>query len=236
MQAPTLNFPFTLIDLTHGLNNAIPTWDLDCGFSAATILDYTQCTSSTKFRVQHFNMPAGIGTHMDAPAHCIPNGLTITDITLEQLISPCIVINVASKADSNYQVSGTDILSFEEKYGLIAAGTFVIINTGWARYWPIPEHYHNNYQFPSVSREAAEFLLMRNISGLGIDTLSPDRPDEDYPVHQILLSSNKYIIENVAHAEQLPPTGSFIIPFPMKVDNATEAPVRLVGFIKKTNP
>jgi kynurenine formamidase len=235
MQTPTPNFPFTLIDLTHRLNNSIPSWDLDCGFSAVTVLDYEQCTSSTKFRVQHFNMPAGIGTHMDAPAHCIPNGPTITDIALEQLISPCVVINLSSKASSNYKIRVADILSFEDRYGLIAPGTFVIMNTGWGHYWDAPEHYHNHYQFPSLSTEAAELLLIRNISGLGIDTLSPDGPDENYPVHQLLLKANKYIVENVAHAEQLPPTGSFIIPFPMKVDNATEAPVRLVGFIKKTN-
>lgn len=236
MQASTLNFPFTLIDLTHSLNNATPSWDLDCGFSAATVLDYEQCTSNTKFRVQHFNMPAGIGTHIDAPAHCIPNGSTITDIALEQLISPCIVINVSTKADPKYKISCADILSFEDMYGQIAPGAFVMMNTGWARYWHTPERYHNHYEFPSVSKEAADLLVMRNISGLGIDTLSPDSSDEHYPVHQLLLSANKYIVENVAHAELLPPIGSFIIPFPMKVDNATEAPVRLVGFIKKTTP
>jgi kynurenine formamidase len=71
-----------------------------------------QCTSTTKFRVQHFiNMHAGVGTHIDAPAHCILNGPTVTDIAWEQLISPC-VIHLSSKASSNYKISDGDILSF----------------------------------------------------------------------------------------------------------------------------
>jgi kynurenine formamidase len=76
-------------------------------------------------------------------------------------------------------------------------------------YWDIPERYHNHYQFPTVSREAAKLLLLRNISGLGIDTLSPDGPDDDYPVHQLLLGANKYIVENVAT-----PTRSLISSLP----------------------
>lgn len=67
--------------------------------------------------------------------------------------------------------------------------------------------------------------------GLGIDTLSPDRPNEGYPVHRTLLSAGKYIIENIANSEQLPPTGSFVLALPLKIRQATEAPMRLIGLL-----
>ena len=60
--------------------------------------------------------------------------------------------------------------------------------------------------------------------------------DSNFPVHQIMLSAGKYIIENIAHANQLNATGDFIIALPIKIQNGTEAPIRLVGMQqKKTN-
>ena len=76
-------------------------------------------------------------------------------------------------------------------------------------------------------------LLKRNIAGLGIDTLSPDTPQSGYPVHQALLGEGKYIIENVANAIQLPPIGSFSLALPILTIGGTEAPIRLVAFVKK---
>lgn len=53
-----------------------------------------------------------------------------------------------------------------------------MIQTGWSKFWDKPEKYHNNYIFPSVSLEAAKIFLKRGVSALGIDTLSPDRPED----------------------------------------------------------
>ena len=48
----------------------------------------------------------------------------------------------------------------------------------------------------------------------------------------MMLSNTATIIENVANAKQLPAAGAFSLALPMKVSNATEAPVRLVGFCR----
>ncbi len=45
-----------------------------------------------------------------------------------------------------------------------------------------------------------------------------------------MLSNNKYMIENIAHADQLPPVGAYVIALPLKIES-TEAPVRIVGLI-----
>ncbi|NQY43560.1 MAG: cyclase family protein, partial [Legionellales bacterium] len=197
-------FPFKIVDLTHTLNSKIPSWDQDCGFSHKTTLDYEDCQTDVKFHVQHINMQAGIGTHIDAPAHCINNGKTVENFSLDELISPCICINVSSKAQSTFKVSIKDILEFEKKHGKIQKSSFVIIYTGWSKYWGDPKMYHNNYNFPSVSAEVAKLLLERDIVGLGIGTLSPDIPDSGYIVHQLILEEGKYLIENIANADSLP--------------------------------
>ena len=119
---------FNFIDLTHTLSAEIPHWGIDCGFQHKIELDYSNCTTAVKFRVQSLQMSAGIGTHMDAPVHCFPDGTTIDNIGLQSLITICRVIDVSEKADERYSVTVEDILEFEDKHGMIPAGAFVIIH------------------------------------------------------------------------------------------------------------
>jgi kynurenine formamidase/8-oxo-dGTP pyrophosphatase MutT (NUDIX family) len=222
-----------IVDLTHSLEENMPSWEGSCGFYQKTICDYTDCTVWPPFRIQGMNMDAGIGTHIDAPAHCVPNAATVDQLPLSSLIAPCVVIDVSQKAHEHYSVSELDILRFEEKYSPLTPGQFVMIRTGWEQYWNEPGRYHNNHLFPSVSQEAAALLVARQIVGLGIDTLSPDRPQDGYPVHGILLGAGKYIVENVANLAILPPTGSEILVLPIKIKDGTEAPVRLLALLAR---
>lgn len=224
-------FPFSLVDLTHTIEESSPTWDANCGFFLETKKDYRDASSAVRFRVQSFHMNAGIGTHLDAPAHCIQGGCTIDQIPLSHLLARCVVIDVSKKADENYQVSCEDVALFEKEYGLISKESFVMVKTGWERFWEEPETYRNNYKFPTLSADTAQMLLERNIVGIGIDTLSPDRASDGFPVHKFMLGAGKYIVENAANLNFLPPIGSFILTLPIKVKEATEAPVRLVGFV-----
>lgn len=222
---------FSVIDLSHIISPDTPSWTGDCGFKHELLCDYHDCTTQTKFRGQKISMFASIGTHMDAPAHCIKGGKDIASLDIKQLCVPCVVINIADRADERYMLSVTDVLNFEEKYGMIKQDSFVIVHTGWDRFWDMRDKYHNNHVFPSISAQAASLLLERGITGLGIDTLSPDRPDNDFPVHQLILGAGKYIIENIAHADQMPVVGGYLLALPLKIKSGTEAPMRLVGLV-----
>ncbi|MCS5709857.1 cyclase family protein [Candidatus Berkiella aquae] len=222
--------PFTIIDLTHSLNSSIPTWDGHCGFSHQPILEHNPALPYS-FRTRSINMEEGIGTHLDAPLHVIADGRDVASLTLEELIAPAVIIDVSQQSHERYRVSPETILIFEEQHGKIMPGSLVIIYTGWSRHWSTPSLYHNNHVFPSISASAAELLVHeRQIIGLGIDTLSPDCPENDeYPVHNMVLGANKYIIENIANANLLPATGSYVFALPMKIAQGSEAPIRLIG-------
>ena len=204
-------FPYKLIDLTHGLDSRIPTWDGGCGFNHDVHMDYSDCTSEDKFRVMKVKMHAGIGTHMDAPSHCIPSGKSIDDFDVNDLIMACVVIDVSSQCHKRYSLSVQDVSDFESKYGVIPAGSCVFVKTGWSTFWHEPLKYHNNHVFPSVSSEAASLLLERGVGAIGIDTLSPDRPEDGFKVHKTFLGADKIILENVANLGGMPPTGSFVM-------------------------
>ncbi len=219
------------IDLTHTLSSDTVSWDGDCGFTLTNQVDYQDCVSPDLFRVQKIETRAGMGTHMDAPAHCISGGKTIEALELSDLITDCVVIDVSNEADENFLVTPEVIESFEKEYGKIPERAFVIFYTGWSNYWDDKEKYRNNLQFPSVSEETAKVLLKRNIAGLGIDTLSADTGKNGFPVHRSILGAGKYLVENIANASELPPTGSKICVLPIKIKEGTEAPIRLIALV-----
>lgn len=217
------------LDLTYPINSGIPSWNQESSLCLKTILDYDKCTSSTQFRIQEITMPLGIGTHIDAPAHCIARSRTVDQLSLKELIVPAIVIDVSLHARQDYSVTKHDIQKFEAKHGRIESGRLVLIYTGWSKHWLVKGAYHNNYKFPCMSLAAAELLLERDIVGLGIDTLSPDRQESGFPVHSLLLGSDKYIIENIANLDQLPVIGSTVVVMPLPIEGATESPARVIA-------
>jgi kynurenine formamidase len=225
-----MSFPYTIIDLTHTLSEDVPTWDARCTFEHTINCDYDP-NSQYKFRAHVIQMAESIGTHMDAPAHCIPGGATIEQLSLDHLIAPCVVIDVSAKSHERYTIMPADVEAFEQTHDRIPAGSCVLFRTGWEQYWGQPDKYRNNHVFPCLSEQVAHLLLERNIAGIGIDTLSPDRPEHGFPVHQAILGAGKYIVENVANSGVLPPVGAYTLCLPIKTRGGTEAPVRLVGLI-----
>lgn len=224
---------FQWIDLTHPISDKIPTWEGDCGFRHIDLVKYEDNITDCKFLIQKIETMAGIGTHMDAPSHCFPHGKSINELAIENLISPCIVINVSNEMDANYIIELEIIKNFEKRYGNAWKDAFVIFYTGWDNFWNQPEKYRNDLRFPSLSKEVALYLVKEGIHGIGIDTLSPDLPESGYPVHQIVLGAGKYIVENIANASLLPVIGSYIFVLPIPIIKGSESPIRLLALLQK---
>lgn len=222
---------FRVIDLSHSLSPDIPTWGGSCGFALEVKKDYDKV-----FRVHQIKMHAGAGTHMDAPSHRYEGGLSIADLSVEHFVAKGCIIDVRHQAHADYEISLKDIAAYEKDHGIIPQGSLVIGHTGWHRFWKEPSAYRNvdakgQMHFPAFSADAAKLLLSRGIVGLGIDTISPDCLDHNYPVHKLLLGDGKYILENIADCSEMPPSGAWIIALPLKAAEATEAPTRVIGLI-----
>jgi kynurenine formamidase len=226
---------FKAVDLTHPLDGSVPTWTGSCGFQYQIKKDYDQ-----GIRVMSYKCHGGVGTHMDAPAHFIEGGATIAAIPLDQLIVPVRVIDLSAKIDPDLFVMPEDILEHEQRWGTIEPGTLVFVYTGWDRFWQEPLRYRNpdasgQMHFPGFHVKTAELLLHRGITGIGMDTLSPDGsnnlPHNRYPVHECILGAGKYIIENAAHLSKMPPRGGYALALPLNITVGAESAMRLVGLI-----
>ena len=102
---------YSFIDLTYELNEKIPIWPGSTPFTKELRCDY-----SNGCRVYNYHQAQGIGTHMDAPSHFIPNGRTISDFKLEEHIAPACVIDVSQSVNNNpdYHITAQDIKKWEQ--------------------------------------------------------------------------------------------------------------------------
>ena len=182
------------------------------------------------------------GTHMDAPLHFIKGGLSIDQVPPEHLVGPGIVIDIRAKCEANpdYQLTYLDVKQWESQHGRIPIGAILIVHTGWSDKWTTPKQYLNLdgegvLHFPGLSVEVAEYLITyRDVSGVGIDTLSIDYgPSQDFEAHRILHGDGIFHIENVAIPPDLPPTGSTIIVAPLKIQDGSGAPCRVLALVNE---
>ncbi|NGX37173.1 MAG: Kynurenine formamidase [Chlamydiae bacterium] len=218
------------IDLTHTLNDKIPTWTGRCSFYTKVLADYNPA------KVMRYQMNSASGTHMDAPAHFMPDGLTIEAIPIENLIVPLYVIDVTQEAHPDFFLTPNHIAQFEKAHGKIAPNSFVVAYTGWQERWSTPHLYRNvdsegNGHYPGFSAESAQLLLEREIAGIGIDTLNPDGNNQEYPVHYAILGAGKYIVENLTNLDKVPASGAQVALLPLKIEGAPEAPIRAVALL-----
>jgi len=199
------------------------------------ILDKDKCN---KLRV---TMGTDLGTHIDSPSHFIAGGRTITDLSLQELISPAVIINVTEKVEKNhdYELTVEDLKDWEEKHGRIPDNSLVCMRTGWSKRFRDQVKYRNSDEqnvmhFPGFSSDLASFLVAeRNINGIGIDTLSLDPgTTKSFPVHYIVLGKGKYQIENMV-LEELPEKGAVIIALPLSLRDAPESQTRVMAMIPK---
>ncbi len=231
----TPTFAWNLIDLTQTITPASTGYEEDDACTITTTLDYQECQTTTKFRVQNISMPLGMGTHIDAPAHAHRQKPTIEKLSPQDLFFPLIIINSTTTITKELEITTNTIHEFEGNHGAIPSGCFVYMYTGWAQYWDQPKYRNKKdngtTHYPTLSKNAVDLLVARNIGALGIDTLSPDK-SPDFYTHEQLLSRNIPIIENLAEPNGVTSTGNFVGVFPLKIMHATESPARVIAFVK----
>ena len=234
-----------VVDLTHPFDEKTLYWPTSPTTFKLDRLSYGKTEAGFFYASNAFCTPEHGGTHLDAPIHFAEGKRTADQIPLEQLIGPAVVIDVSAKAaaDPDYRMTLEDLRAWEAKHGAIQPGAIVLLRTGWGARWPDRKRYlgddkpgdASNLHFPSYGAEAARVLVeQRKVGVLGVDTASIDHgPSKDFIVHQIANGANVPGLENVAHLEELPATGVWVIALPMKIAGGSGGPVRIVALVPR---
>jgi kynurenine formamidase len=227
---------YHIIDLSHTIDENIPTWPGSTRFRRELRADYAHGC-----RIYDYIQGEGIGTHLDAPAHFVDGGCTIADLKLTELVAPAFVIDVrdAVAKDADYLITQRVVEDWEKQHGLISPGSIFLACTGWSKFWSDEKRYRNSdangdMHFPGFAKDAAETLVARKVVGVGIDNLSIDRGlDKKFLAHHVLLGHGLYQIENLTGLEQLPATGSIVFALPIKIKDGPEAVARVIALVPK---
>ena len=245
-QAP--NTPLTLadvttgkakiVDLTHALSSENPYWPGDNAirFELKTIATIEKNGGLSK----PFTMQEHYGTHIDAPNHFETKQSSVAQIRTEDLFAEGVVIDITPQASQNpdYLLTLDDLKNWESDHGRIPDQAIVLLNTGWGKFWTNYPRFKNQdaqgkMHFPAYSVEAAKWLVSeRKIRALGIDNLSIDYGlSRDFMVHHVVNGAGKYALENVAHLDQLPPRGFYVMVAPIKIEEGSGGPVRIFAIL-----
>ncbi len=218
-----------IVELSHLYEENMPVWPSHPKFIRATAESYAAGDGNYNNQLL---MGDHCGTHVDSPAHFIPDGKTIEEIDVRQLLGRGICIDVSSTpAAAEFGIS--EMQAWEESHGEIAAGDIVIFRTGYHNKWRLrPDHAPFLADWPGLSAAGACWLGEKKVKVVGTDAMSMDAwSNHHYPVHQALLGSDSLIIENLANLDRLPPIFTFIA-LPLRIAGGSASPVRAIALVE----
>ncbi len=201
-------------DLTHTIKNDMPVYP---GTEQPRLT--TACTiEEVGYRETLLHMFSHTGTHMDAPAHMLPEGTTLDSYDAEKFTGTALVVDCRGQAAitlpllKGYDLTGVD---------------FVLFCTGWDRKWGSDDYYEG---FPCLTAEAAAYLAALPLKGVGEDSISLDPCDSvDFPNHITLMRADFVNTENLKGLDALLERRFTFVTLPLKFENSDGCSCRAIA-------
>ena len=233
-----------IVDLTHAFGPDTIVWPTEQDFRLV-IQQAGETAGGYYYASNRLEMAEHGGTHIDAPVHFSRDGQTLDQVPIERLVGTSVRIDVTAPCarDRDYRVTIQDFEQWETAHGRIPDRAIVLVDTGFARFWPSRQDYLGTelrgqegvqaLHFPGLHPNAAVWLVReRQVKAMGIDTASIDYGQSTkFETHVALLSHNVPVFENLADLRSLPATGFDVIALPMKIAGGTGGPLRIVAVL-----
>jgi len=189
------NGPWT--DLTHPLTEDL---SRSPAFPKPVFRKLLSMKDGANANITEIQMVVHHGTHVDAPSHFMIDGPTFEQIPIDRLYGTAVIWRI-DKGPLGI-ITADDLKAARPK---LKPGDMVLLDTGWSQYVNT-ETYEDH---PSLSIDAAEWLVDHQVKLLGVDFSTPDltahkRPSGfTWPVHQILLSRGLLVAEHLTNLSGL---------------------------------
>ena len=205
------------VDLTHSFSPLTPVWK---GFGPATFSAATDPETGRPYTIERdgfraffYSLVGQYGTHIDPPAHFDPNGKTMDEIPLKQMILPLVVFDITPmlRKDPNHALTVDDLTACESEHGRVPVGSFAALRTDLSKDWSTDPQRFKRYPFPAWSLQAITFLYeKRGIVANGHESLDTDATP-DLESESWLLKHGHWQIEVMADLDKVPATGALIV-------------------------
>ena len=194
----------------------------------------------------NFSCGEHTGTHFDAPIHWIsgrdlPHN-SVDTIPPQHFVAPACVIDCSAQVSGNddYLLTVQDIERYESLHGRIPKGSWVLMRTDWSRRQD-PQAYQNidktGQHTPGPGTPAVQFLVeQRDVLGFGSETIGTDAGQgahlhPPYPCHYYMHGAGRYGLQCLSNLDLLPATGSLLICPPLKIENGSGSPLRVLALV-----
>lgn len=196
-----------IVDLTQPIEPGMSVYPGDPEVRFQAHSDYAE----HGFCVTGLELGTHAGTHLDAPAHFLPDGVTVEALSLEKVLGPARVIDL------------------DDLNTPFAAGERVLLRSGWGKRWGEADYFTG---FPGMSADLAERLAAAPVALVGLETptLHPVW-EEDARLHRLLLERGIVLVENLTNLEALPERfGLAALPLPLR--GLDGSPCRVVAWVE----
>jgi len=183
------------------------------------------------------------GTHFDSPVHWVSgkdysDGATHT-LPAQNLVGPACVIDCSAKTatDNDYLLTADDVKAWEAEHGDIKAGSWVLMRTDWLKLVGRDNFLNADDTGPHSPGPTAcciNYLIEKGVMGWGVETVGTDAGqaamfETPFPAHSLMHGANKYGLASLMNLDQLPPTGAIIVVPPLKIENGSGSPLRVLA-------
>jgi kynurenine formamidase len=222
-----------VVDMTHELSEDFPTFGGAPGIAYDKQFDF----AANGYNLYRLTIDEHTGTHIDAPLHFSPDGTSVAEIPVTNLVCPLAVIDITARAadDPNTQVTPDDIAAWIAAHGPIPEGACVAMHSGWDAKVGTPAFRGTDagLSFPGFHIEATRMLIEdTGAVAMAVDTLSLDHGQSaDFATHYAWLPSGRYGIECIAGLAQVPAAGATLIVGAPKTRGGTGGPARIFAMV-----
>jgi len=210
------------IELSHPLNAALAR----IPFFPPARFERVMSMPKDPLNATEIHMVCHFGTHVDAPRHFIADGPAFHEIPLDRLYGPGVVWRIEAEP-----FGLIDAAALARQRPRLHRGDIVLIDTGWSEHVGT-ERYAEN---PSLTPDAASWLVDRGVKLLAVDFITPDLavprrpPGFDWPVHHILLGNGVLIAENLTNLRPLAGQRVEAMFLALNIEESDGAPARVVA-------
>lgn len=201
-----------IYDISMPLCPEMPCWPAKTPITLKATRSLSQgdyCTSNI------LNMDIHLGTHLDAPAHFVRDGMTVDRVPLSTLVGPCQVVEFSGPPGSEIPA---EVMAGSRPERIL----FKTSNSN------LLSRRHFDQQFVTLSEGLAHSLVGCGTRLVGIDYFSADRfGSPNQPIHQILLGADVLILESL-DLREVEPGAYELIALPLRIVGAEGSPVRAV--------
>jgi kynurenine formamidase len=135
------------------------------------------------------------------------------------------------------------VAAWEEKNGRISTRSWVLLRTDWSRRSgaAYANLFADGAHTPGPDAEVMRFLVEeRGIMGFGTETIGTDAGQAGhfsppYPAHHYLHGAGRYGLQCLTNLDLLPPTGAVVLAAPLKIQNGSGSPLRVLALFRTNN-